>query len=252
MEAIHFGDPVRPLFGLHHGARGAARQTAVLLCHGWGPEYMRAYRGMQTLAIALADLGFESLRFDYSGTGDSEGHALDARLEYWLADTQIAARELLDLSGASRIALLGHRSGAVLAAEACRRGLDASCLLALDAPASGSDFVADMQRVGQAEDDRKNRYRSHGNELPEGEADELCGHAWPAKLAASFLSLPGASHQNLRWLQSKDHRTPAPDGAPVWTLDYPGHWHNPAWINSPWCPTPALQRLAAECATWLT
>jgi len=251
MEAIHFGPMTRPLFGLHHRAQGAPRRTAVLLCPAWGPEYLRAYRGLQVLAKALSARGFECLRFDYSGTGDSEGAALDARLPNWIQDIKSAAQELLDLSGAERLAIIGHRSGALVAAEARRQGVAFDTLLALDAPLDGASHVATLQRIGIAEDARRNRYRSLGNELPPAQADELCGHAWPADLARAFTGLPRLTPDRMRWLNSRDHRIPSPEGALTYTLQDDGHWQHPQWIYSPWCPTPALNRLAEDCAAWL-
>ena len=111
MQAQFFGRSERPLFGVRHGAQGAARDTAVLICPSWGLEALRSQRGLRQLAQALAAQGYEVLRFDYSGTGDSHGDGRQARLEYWLQDLDTAARELRDSSGRDRLCIVGMRIG---------------------------------------------------------------------------------------------------------------------------------------------
>lgn len=247
MQAIHFGNSQRQLFGCHHPAStGQTRRTAVLICGSWGLEYMRSYRGLKILAQRLAGAGYDSLRFDYSGTGDSAGHGLDARLEHWLEDILAARRELLDLSGADEIAVVGLRVGALLA-EAARLqlGFKARLHVSWDAPENGSSYVALMQRLARASDAAKQWRRSRDMQLAPFGSKELYGQAWSEPLAAGMQALPA-----LRWdvprlcLVSSDH--PAPSGAAseqVLASGEASHWHDAPWINTPWVPTLAAIRL---------
>ena len=75
------------------------------------------------LAEQLAAEGFDVLRFDYHGTGDSPGTDADPdRVDAWRASIVAAAGELRRLSGVRAISLVGLRLGASLAAEvACTR-----------------------------------------------------------------------------------------------------------------------------------
>src|SRR5882757_5126910 len=64
----------RPLFAWHHAPPSALRRGAgIVLCPPLGYEYMSAYPTMRILAERLAALGFDALRVDYDGTGNSAG-----------------------------------------------------------------------------------------------------------------------------------------------------------------------------------
>lgn len=252
MEAFYFGSSQRPLLGLRHAPSGAARQTAVLICASWGPEYMRAYRGLRMLATRLAAAGYETLRFDYSGTGDSEGMALDARLEHWLEDIATAAAELRDLSGCSRVALLGLRAGGLLAEAAQARGLSVSAQIHWDCPADGARYVQLMQHLDQALDAQKSARRSRDAQLVAHADNELCGHAWPAPLAAAMKALPAAQPRPAQlWLASADHDVAAPAGAEILALAESARWDSEYWTGSPWLPAASIQALTEKLRTWL-
>jgi len=122
MLPIHFGKRDRPLFGLYDEGASPRRRVGVVLCNPIGWEYLRAHRTLRLLAGRLADAGFDVLRFDYSGTGDSWGDIAEtATLAQWFDDTEAAIEELCGVSGSSRIALVGLRHGAAIAAEVAQR-----------------------------------------------------------------------------------------------------------------------------------
>lgn len=109
-------------FGWFHGARAPARGIGVVLCRPLGYEALCSYRTYTQLAQTLADAGFEVLRFDYHGTGDSAGGDTDPdRVSAWIESITGAAAELKRLRGISRIALFGMRLGATLAVQAALR-----------------------------------------------------------------------------------------------------------------------------------
>src|SRR4029077_3267920 len=62
------------LFVWHHPPPPSVRRGgAIVLCPPIGYEYMSAYRTVRLLAERLAALGFDALRIDYDGTGNSTG-----------------------------------------------------------------------------------------------------------------------------------------------------------------------------------
>lgn len=249
MQALQFGSKQRLLFGFHHAAQGAARQTAVLICNTWGLEYMRSYRGVRVLAQKLAAAGFETLRFDYSGTGDSQGHSLDARLEHWLEDLVFAARELRELSGKQDIVVVGLRLGALIAEAARQRpGLNARHHIHWDAPASGPAYIELMRKLSDGSDAAKNWRRNRHSQLPPSDGNELQGHAFPALLSAGLMTLQGPSQQaGDLWVVSSDH--PPPAGVAADALMPTGeaaHWQALDWVNTPWVPATAAARLTAH------
>ena len=64
----------RWLFSWHHPpSADTGRGAGVVLCPPLGYEYMSAYPTFRILAERLAALGFDVLRLDYDGTGNSSG-----------------------------------------------------------------------------------------------------------------------------------------------------------------------------------
>src|SRR5262245_11304927 len=73
------------LFVWHHPPPLEIRRGgAIVVCPPIGYEYMSAYRTLKILAERLAALGFDVLRIDYHGTGNSSGdHEQPARTDAW-------------------------------------------------------------------------------------------------------------------------------------------------------------------------
>jgi pimeloyl-ACP methyl ester carboxylesterase len=109
-------------FGWYHAAGPSAKGVGVVLCRPIGYEAVCCYPTYKRLAENLASSGFDVLRFDYHGTGDSAGSDSDPdRVHAWIDSTVAATSELQRLSGVSRLALFGVRLGATLAAQAAAR-----------------------------------------------------------------------------------------------------------------------------------
>jgi uncharacterized protein len=146
MTPLFFGSAQRRLFGAYEAPRSrAASARAVLLCYPWGQEYIRAHRAMRRLATVLAGGGRHVLRFDYFGTGDSMGDSREVSLSGWEQDIETAMEELRDSSGATRVALIGLRVGATLAARVAARNKKAvEALILWDPVISGSEYVDEL------------------------------------------------------------------------------------------------------------
>lgn len=122
MDVEYFETNGRSLLGSSHPApRLHVGGASVLLCNPFGEEAARVHRAYRVLAGKLQDEGYATLRFDYSGTGDSSGEALDCTVEDWLDDIEAAIGELRRQSGNPRTVLVGLRFGATLAALCAQR-----------------------------------------------------------------------------------------------------------------------------------
>lgn len=152
MIALHFGSTEAPLFGVYHPARGARPHPhGVVICPAFGTEYMLSHFAVRRIAMQLAERGFDVLRFDYSGTGDSAGAQEDVSLEAWLADIRTAVRELMETTGQTKVSLLGVRFGAGLAVEvAARAGDSVHSVLAWDPVLRGAEYLAWMEQAEAA------------------------------------------------------------------------------------------------------
>ncbi|MEO8653331.1 MAG: alpha/beta fold hydrolase [Ramlibacter sp.] len=173
-------------FGWFHPARCVPRGTGVVLCRPFGYEAICSYRTYTVLAETLANGGFDVIRFDYHGTGDSAGADTDAdRVPAWLASIASAISELRQRSGVSHVALFGMRLGATHAARAAAEvgGVDS---LVLWAPCSGRVFTRELRAADAA----------RGGAVPqEGSGIESLGYLYTA--------------QTLRDLQALDRDDPA-------------------------------------------
>ena len=158
----------RSCFGWFHGARLPARGMGVLLCRPMGYEALCSYRTYKLLALQLADAGFDVVSFDYDGTGDSAGGDADpGRVPAWIDSTVAAAGQLTRMAGVSRLALVGLRLGATLAAQAAARlgGVES---LVLWAPSVSGRALARELRAASA-------YRAAGAGTPESGGIEALG-----------------------------------------------------------------------------
>ena len=149
MDAFFFGSPERQLFGALHPARGAAsRHEGVLMCNPFGQEAVRAHRLYRVIAERLARSGFDVLRFDYYGTGDSAGADADGELEGWARDVVTADQELKRRVHPQSITWLGARLGATVAASATAKSARAPDKLILWEPVfNGARYLQTLRQA---------------------------------------------------------------------------------------------------------
>lgn len=145
MRAFFFGTPQRQLFGAYHPASEdqPPRRSAVLLSGPWLHEYNPTHRVMKNLAVLLAREGFAVLRFDYYGSGDSAGETGEGSPHDHARDFVVAARELLELSGAQTVSAVGRGLGALVAMIAAQE-LALQHLVAWEPVIRGQHFLDTM------------------------------------------------------------------------------------------------------------
>ncbi len=141
MGPLFFGSSRRRLFGVYTPAADLdALPGAVVLCQPWGTEYVHAHRAMVRLAETLSRTR-HVLRFDYYGSGDSGGDFAEVDLEGWRSDIRTAADELLSMSGAPHVSLVGLRIGANLAADVARDLADLDSLVVWNPIVDGAAYA---------------------------------------------------------------------------------------------------------------
>ncbi|MGH2806114.1 MAG: serine aminopeptidase domain-containing protein [Actinomycetota bacterium] len=91
--------------------------TGVVVCGPLQAELLRNYRREVLLARRLAATGIAVKRFHYRGSGHSDGATSAVTLQTMVDDALAAAAEL-ERNGVGRIAFMGTRWGAVVAARA--------------------------------------------------------------------------------------------------------------------------------------
>ena len=182
MKPFYFGDSARPLFGVYHPASAPGRRPGVVICPPFGQEALRAHRSLRELAGRLADAGLPTLRFDYHGSGDSAGEPEEARLAEWVADAASAVEELRETTGERRVALVGLRLGAAVAALAAEGPAETPALVLWEPAADGSSHLVELRAAHAA------WLRDHAPGASVA-PDEVLGFTLPAAFATDLAEL---------------------------------------------------------------
>jgi pimeloyl-ACP methyl ester carboxylesterase len=161
---VVFGPKGKQLLGMYHAPEPAtALAGGVVLCNPLGYEAMCTHRTYRHLAHRLAAAGFDVLRFDYQGTGDSSGRSDDPdRVRAWLESIHAAVDELRAIAGVAAIDLFGVRLGATLAALAAGQRRDIRGLVLWAPAVSGRAYVRELRALNllRQEDGRHARRAS--------------------------------------------------------------------------------------------
>lgn len=129
---------------LHRADEARRRGVCVVISPPMGRDARYVYRSMVLLAASLAEHGFDVLRFDPAGEGDSGDLPLDAdQWGPWTAGLVEAANAARALTGAKTCVLLGLRIGATIA-RAVAKQARADGLVVLDPMATGADWFQEL------------------------------------------------------------------------------------------------------------
>ncbi len=117
-ESIIIDNNGQKIFGIIHRPLNQTKKSpAVLICHGLGGNKIGKHRLYVQLAQQLASLGITALRFDFRGSGDSEGEFYDMTIDNEVSDAKKAFEFLKNdpQIDASRVAIFGRSFGGVVA-----------------------------------------------------------------------------------------------------------------------------------------
>lgn len=103
--------------------RPSAGWPLVVACHGVNGSKIGPSRGFVDLAERLAREGIATVRLDYRGAGDSEGDSALLSLSTAIEDAEAVVDEVVGsgMVDLSRLGLVGHSFGGVVASEAVSR-----------------------------------------------------------------------------------------------------------------------------------
>jgi alpha/beta superfamily hydrolase len=220
------------LFSVRYQPKSKQQRHGVLICNSIGHEHVRAYRNLQQLAMRLVDRGYDVLRFDYRGTGNSSGACEACNAETFYEDTQAAAAWLRKSSGVSRLSVVGVRLGATIAAGA---GLpDVDRMILWDPVVSGQAFCKLLDSMHDHALSSQTRFVKR---MKHSRVDQAYGHAMSAQKRSSLkaMALKVADTEVCREgliLYSREGRSPGDESISLsqrWcTVDVPDeiHWHH--------------------------
>jgi alpha-beta hydrolase superfamily lysophospholipase len=184
MPAVFFGATDRQLYGVYHPPLARpVRPAGVLICPGFGHEYMRSHRAFVRMAEQLALKGYPVFRYDHEGTGDSAGEMDELDLARLEDGVSVAAEELLAMSEAPRVAIIGHRLGGWLALRAAAQ-LPCRAVVLCDPVLDGREYVRLLRSEGAP------RSGGHG-------VSWVHGYPWPeALLNAIDIQVRETAHES--------------------------------------------------------
>lgn len=146
-RCVQFENEGMNLFGMMHIPEGKGPRPCVVLLHGYTWNRIGEHCILVKAAREIARNGTVAFRFDFRGSGESEGDFKDVSVETEISDA-LKALELvrgMDEVDETRVALLGHSLGGCVAA--CIAAEAGVASLVLWAPTAFADFL--VERGGE-------------------------------------------------------------------------------------------------------
>lgn len=213
-QPLWLGEPQRQLYAALHRPSGLPPVRGVLLVPPLLHEQPRSRRFITEMASAFAANGIAALRFDFFGSGDSAGSSDEMRLSTMHADLHLAHAALRSHTGASRIAVMAWRAGALVAYDWMHRGGEASELILWEPVLDGREWLDDLVRADAIERCSPDRYTRHCPTLADASDGQLMGYAVAPALRDAMAGIAMISSS-----------IPA---VPVWLVDRVGALDNHA------------------------
>jgi predicted alpha/beta-fold hydrolase len=144
-ERHFFRSGADSIYGSSHAG---ARQDAplVLFCNGFAQDHVFNWRAEVLGARILAVRGYPTFSYHARAHGDSSGDFHSLTFADLVADARAAAAEGLRCTGASRIAWVGIRFGAMVAAAAMRERGDTAALALWEPAYRAQDYFRMLMR----------------------------------------------------------------------------------------------------------
>lgn len=117
-EGVVLDNEGQKIFGVLHLPKNVDRPPCVLICHGLGGHKTGRYRVYVELAEALVAMGIAVFRFDFRGSGDSEGRFHEMTLTGEISDATVALLHLYHRErrlNAHRLGIFGRSLGGAVA-----------------------------------------------------------------------------------------------------------------------------------------
>ncbi len=109
---------------IHTPAAAAAGAPVVIFCYGFTGDKVGANQLMRNLAQSVEDAGLYAVRFDFAGSGDSEGtFAADTTVAGWQEDLRSVAAWVRRHFPDRPVYLLGHSLGGLVVLTADDRAI---------------------------------------------------------------------------------------------------------------------------------
>ncbi len=141
-ESVVLENNGQKIFGiLHHPAEGMGPFPTILCCHGFAGNKVGKHRFYVDFASTMAKKGFVVFRFDFRGSGDSEGTLQEMTLSGEVSDAITALNYLMTVAcvDQERIGFLGRSMGGLVSVLTAAQSEIPVAALCLWAPVFSSD-----------------------------------------------------------------------------------------------------------------
>jgi pimeloyl-ACP methyl ester carboxylesterase len=163
-------------------------QLGVVLCSPHGYEELCVHRHWRELAQRLSEQDLPTLRFDYLGVGDSaDDDETPDRVQAWVESIGNAVRSLRRIAGVERVALVGLRVGAMLAAAAAEEIDDLAALVLLAPIGSGETCFRELRALAMM---RAPGRHHHSATVTEAGGLEAAGFVYTPQTIGDLRALP--------------------------------------------------------------
>lgn len=160
--------------GLHPAGKGSTG-VGVLVVPPLLHEQLRSRRLLTEVAGRLAAAGHACLRFDYFGSGDSDGSGDKMDLASMRENLEVAAQALRSKAGIKHLVVLGVRGGALPLASWLAHGGDAQTVLLWEPAVDGGELLAELERDDARELASTDRYPLRRGDPVERSEGQLMG-----------------------------------------------------------------------------
>lgn len=159
-EHVEFTIQGSKIFGVVHRPIGEEKPPIVLFCHGLAGHKIGKHRMYVQLAESFSHVGIASFRFDFRGSGDSEGGFDEMSMEGEIDDAVNALEVISKLAyvNPTRIGIFGRSFGGAIAVYAAHRFGKAKSM-ALWAPVyNGDQWEEQWEKVETMQMDEDTRH----------------------------------------------------------------------------------------------
>jgi len=103
--------------------------SLIIIVHGWNSNKLGPHSFFVKAAREFAKNGFGVLRFDFRGSGDSEGSYENQTITSMLKDLETVISNVLEIEEIEKICLIGHSRGAYLSLLQASRDERINCVI---------------------------------------------------------------------------------------------------------------------------